>query len=1285
MANITAARINNLQNRISLVYGQGAGQSGYGQTLVSSQVSSLDSTVQAADLNNIYTDILNARVHQVGAGGLASIPIDTVLAGSNTVAEDTSAYVDPEDGTLSNDPTGFKKGIADYEALMSTVELEKFKVHTSQAETVLALTDIRTATWNGLIYQVFTVTFDDADHRRHFFNSGGKIRIAAANSAARTQKGLDWAQLLAQVGTMSFEANESLVAGISTGYPIGNYDLTSAYQRIYYTARTGSTISGGVYNGNTYEIKVREVSDKVIEFRVEFNDTVFDNRVDNNVDGRLESNVQLYIAKGNYVSVKNPSFYITTSVSGFNSPAEPNKSPEYSIGIDLARNQYEIEDINNQQYASVDYIVNAVNVDYPITLYWDTEIISGNITAADFDDNTLSGSITITADYTQAERTINRTLLADNFTEGNESFRLRLYTDASLLNFVDSTGVVTIIDNSIGETPAPSPTYAITRSTSSINEGGTVTFTVTTSNVPDGNLYWTTTGSGITAGDFTDNILSGTVVMSGGTGTFTRTARADSLTEGSEVFDIQLRTGSINGTVVLTSGSGATTVISDTSLTPPVVSYLSNTGTTVETFTPGIYKWIAPSHINEVQVQAVGAGGAGYSNGGAGGGGGGFGSATVTVIPGQEYDVLVGAGGQNTSGADTYFRTLNTVSGRGGARGLFISNNTQLTPGAAGGGYVGTSGGNGGSGGAGYWTYGGGGGGGAGGPQVTGGTGGAGGRSISGISATNGTAGTGGAAGGGGGGGTVSPSYGAGGGGGTGFGTISNGTFGTANGQVGTGGSGGSGGESGDTATITGGRGGNAGGGSGASGGSSSAAAGASGNGAIKLTWAPVPAPTPTIVPAISTSSSSLQFTSLSGVRPSPQRIIFTSNANVTVNSITVSQPSGSATSIDYTGASGTPSGGTPFTVTSTRSRYIDVTFYRFGTSGTSTLTINTTAGTKTVALNWTAETATIPTYSMTVDSGKPNYPTVGDETTYSVFTYTVTTTNVPNGTVLYWTTIQSSANAPIQANDVNGFTGTVTINNNSGSFTRTAIADETTESTEYFGTELRTGSVAGPVVVSGRFAAIQDTSKTPAPPPPVTTYNPIWTAPSTVNVNEQFTDSITGGAPNTTWNANNGVDQVSGTFDSNGNWSGPARITSPGSYTYTITYSDPTSATDTVSIRVEDPTPVLRDTPVTISPSSGSVAIPLTGLAIKGAAFTVTNPTSETLNITVQEISRLTGTTTGISPTSFTLAPGASKIVGVAGNTGSVSTSTYTYRFGILAAGYPGTYPTYTLTLYRQ
>ena len=1280
MANITAARINNLQNRISLIYGQGAGQSGYGQTLSSSQVSSVEGEVRAADLNNIYADILNARVHQVGVGNLS---IDTVISGSNTVAEETSAFLS-DDGILTDDPDGFKKGIADYEALMTLIETNKFIVSPSQAEQSLELTDIRTASWNGLIYQLFTVTFNDLDHRRNFFNSGGQIRIAAANSAAKTQKGLDWAQLLAEVGTVSFGYNNTVVNSVQVS-SVGNYDLTTAYQQIYYKAGTGYT--SAVYENNTFKINVRELSDRKIEFRIEFDDTVFDNVVDNNVDGRLESNAQLYIAKGNYVSVEDPTFSITTSVSGFDSPAEINKSPEYSIGIDLARNQYEIQNANGQQYSSVDYTVQAVNVDYPITLYWDTEVVSGNVTAADFDDNTLSGNITITAAYTQAERTINRTLLADNFTEGNESFRLRLYTDASLSSFVDSTGVITIIDNSVGVTPAPTPTYSIISEFSNVTEGNSSTYTVSTSNVPNGTLYWTTTGSGITAGDFTDNTLSGTVEIFGGTGQFIRTTRADVTTEGTEVFDIQLRTGSTSGTVVLTAGNGAATSISDTSLTPPAVTFLSNSGTSVTATTAGIYKWTAPSHINSVTVYAVGAGGSGYSNGGAGGGGGGYGSSVVAVIPGQTYDVLVGAAAGNSAGGNTYFRTLNTVSGRGGSQGSYVSNNTVLSPGASGGGFVGTAGGNGGTGGAGYWTYGGGGGGGAGGYAGTGGTGGQGGRSISGISATNGTAGAGGAGGGGGGGGSVSPSYGAGGGGGVGAGGINNGTgtFGTANGATGTGGGGGSLGSSGISGSSSaGGTGGNYGGGGGASGGSGGGAV-SGGNGAIKLVWDAVPPPTPTIVPVLTTSSSNLQFTSPSGVRPSPQRIIFTSNAAVTVTGISVSQGSSSATSIDYTGALGVPSGVANFSVTPSSSKYIDVTFYRFGSSGTSTLTISTTAGTKVVQLNWTAEVVQRPTYSLAIETGYPNYPTIGDETTYNVFTYTITTTNVPNGTVLYWTTrnILSSGN-PITVNDVNGLTGTVTINNNSGSFTRTAIADGTTElGTEFFGTELRTGSVAGPVVVSGRYAAIKDTSQDPAAPTP--TYNPSISLPTEVTRGETFAYDITGGAPGTTWTANNGISEATGTFDSSGNFSGTTVINSAGSYDYVVTYSDPSSSTDRFTISCVDPEPVSQDTPVTLSSTSSSVAIPATGSKLAAVSFVVTNPTDETLNISVQEISKPTGASTGISPRSFTLAPGATRRVGVAGNTRNVDADTYTFKFGILAAGYPGTYPTFSLVFYRQ
>ena len=65
MANITAARINNLQSRIELILGNGSEKNGYGQTVTSVQVVP-NSIIDADHLNNIYTDIVKARIHQVG-------------------------------------------------------------------------------------------------------------------------------------------------------------------------------------------------------------------------------------------------------------------------------------------------------------------------------------------------------------------------------------------------------------------------------------------------------------------------------------------------------------------------------------------------------------------------------------------------------------------------------------------------------------------------------------------------------------------------------------------------------------------------------------------------------------------------------------------------------------------------------------------------------------------------------------------------------------------------------------------------------------------------------------------------------------------------------------------------------------------------------------------------------------------------------------------------------------------------------------------------------------------
>ena len=307
MADITAARINNLQSSISLILGTGSGQNGYGQTVTSSPVNNTGDIVEAADMNAIYADILKARVHQVGTN---DIGIAQVIQNLNTVAENTSSFVN-DAGVTSIDPDGFKKGVVDFETLMTQVQADKAVMHPSQAALEPAISSARSSTWNGLIAHEVQVTFSSANARRFFFNTGGEIRLSANNTGATTPKGLDWNQLCSQVGTVKFSA-ETTVSTQGGGTSIGNYDLTSAFQSIY--QKIGSGTYSAVYAGNIYTIKARSDIDTRIIFRIEFNDVVFDNNVDNNVDGRIESVIQHYRADAD-VTVAAPSYYNTQTLA----------------------------------------------------------------------------------------------------------------------------------------------------------------------------------------------------------------------------------------------------------------------------------------------------------------------------------------------------------------------------------------------------------------------------------------------------------------------------------------------------------------------------------------------------------------------------------------------------------------------------------------------------------------------------------------------------------------------------------------------------------------------------------------------------------------------------------------------------------------------------------------------------------------------------------------------------------------------------------------------------------
>ena len=118
--------------------------------------------------------------------------------------------------------------------------------------------------------------------------------------------------------------------------------------------------------------------------------------------------------------------------------------------------------------------------------------------------------------------------------------------------------------------PWISISYSIVPNSTSVNEGNTITYTITTVGVANSTtLYWTNSGTTVGA-DFTGGANSGSFTINSNTATITRQLRNDTTTEGSETVILKIRTGSISGPIVATS---ATVTVADTSTTPVVPTY----------------------------------------------------------------------------------------------------------------------------------------------------------------------------------------------------------------------------------------------------------------------------------------------------------------------------------------------------------------------------------------------------------------------------------------------------------------------------------------------------------------------------------------------------------------------------------------------------------------------------------------------------------------------------------------------------------------------------------------
>jgi len=324
--NITAAQFNGLQSRLEQVLGTGSGDFGYGQAVSSSQVSAPSSpgagdgdTVTHTQMVDLKSDMNKCWVHQTGE----NIPLATIAEGDVIGADVTGDGVTfASNNTYTIDNSVNDGGFNDYLAKMDEIETNRFDVDAGESTIANIATDSRTSAWNGTISCVFQAQFTNANARRHFFNSGGELRVSSAGANGSTTKDTDWSTIISNPGQVQLGYNYSTITGSTNGVTltsIGNDSITSSYQTIMEKEGTAA-----VYAENRYRVEVRASDASTIQFRVTFEDNDAGDQqnaapapgpaVDEDINLDITVTFQTRRATGTNVSVDNPSVTVPTTL-----------------------------------------------------------------------------------------------------------------------------------------------------------------------------------------------------------------------------------------------------------------------------------------------------------------------------------------------------------------------------------------------------------------------------------------------------------------------------------------------------------------------------------------------------------------------------------------------------------------------------------------------------------------------------------------------------------------------------------------------------------------------------------------------------------------------------------------------------------------------------------------------------------------------------------------------------------------------------------------------------------
>ena len=194
---------NDFATSVNAIWSTGSGDSGYGQSAVSSV--SAGSTITAAQ----WTTLLNAMTSAASHQGSSITAISNPSAG----------------GTIS--------AFTALSTNISTITTNRLSVFARQS--VANTNRDNTNTFTGTLTFTHKWAWGSANQARYFFNAGGRLSISGSQSGhGADSKGNEWANLLTQAGTYYVYAQSSGKSG-GSGSPttnntnLGYHDLSTSY------------------------------------------------------------------------------------------------------------------------------------------------------------------------------------------------------------------------------------------------------------------------------------------------------------------------------------------------------------------------------------------------------------------------------------------------------------------------------------------------------------------------------------------------------------------------------------------------------------------------------------------------------------------------------------------------------------------------------------------------------------------------------------------------------------------------------------------------------------------------------------------------------------------------------------------------------------------------------------------------------------------------------------------------------------------------------------------------